>query len=65
MSAQTTKPRFRHWRVRKELPDGFFTACDFTAPRPVTADDVLDSPSVQEWLGKHKLAHIHHAEIHG
>lgn len=39
-----------------------FTCCEFTAPVPVTADDVANSPSVKEWLGRDKLDAIYHPE---
>lgn len=53
-------PRFHRWRVRKKLPDGFYTARTYKAPVPVTADDVLTSPAVLEWLGKDKVAEVYH-----
>ena len=58
----TTAPRFHRWRIRKELPDGMFTCCEFNARVPMTAEDVRTSPAVIEWLGNDRIDDIYHPE---
>lgn len=53
---------FHRWRIRKELPDGFFTFCDYNATLPVTAESVSQAPSVLRWLGSDRLDAIYHPD---
>jgi hypothetical protein len=50
------------WVVRKELPDGMFSACRYNGAFPVTAEQVAGAPSVREWLGSHRLDAVYHPE---
>lgn len=55
-------PSFYRWRIRKELPDGMFSCCEYNGREPVTAEHVRNAPSVREWLGTDKLDEIYHPE---
>jgi hypothetical protein len=50
------------WRIRKELPDGMFSCCEYNAPFPVTASTVASAPSVQRWLDGCRIDDIYHPE---
>lgn len=54
------KAMYHHWRIRKELKDGMFTACDYNGPVPVTAATVAAAPSVQRWLAGDRIDEIYH-----
>lgn len=58
----TNQTSFHRWRIRKELPDGMFSCCEYNGRVPVTAEHVLNAPSVREWLGTDKLDEIYHPE---
>lgn len=60
--ATGSAPAFHRWRIRKELPDGMFSCCEYNAPFPVTAEHVRTAPSVVEWLGKDTLDEIYHPQ---
>jgi hypothetical protein len=57
--ATGSAPSFYRWRIRKELPDGMFSRCEYNGRVPVTADHVRNAPSVREWLGTDKLDEIY------
>ena len=50
------------WRIRKELPDGMFSCCEYNAPFPVAAATVAHAPSVQRWLAGCRIDDIYHPE---
>lgn len=60
--AHGSAPSFHRWRIRKELPDGMFSCCEYNGREPVTAEHVRNAPSVREWLGTDKLDEIYHPE---
>ena len=62
MNAKLQGGLFHRWRVRKELPDGMFSACEYNSPMKTSASAVANAPSVKEWLGTDKLDAIYHPE---
>lgn len=64
MKSEIEKPTALHhrWRIRKELPDGMFSCCEYNAPFPVPASTVARAPSVQRWLDGCRIDDIYHPE---
>lgn len=44
-------PKHCFWRVRKKWPDDMYSCCEFTWPKPVSAEQVRSHPGVTEWVG--------------
>lgn len=56
-------PKFHRWRIRKELPDGLKSSCEYQSHcGPVTATQVLSDSTIRQWLGNDKVSKIYHPQ---